>query len=115
MAMDDMLVHRPTFQAVEVLVKPLVSPGQERLLTSLAPMEGGGAADHLPSDTAWSEFKIINNPCVPLVVQPGDLRPLAKGALVAPNLDLPVGPRPLDLPSPAMPYTEISACCRTGR
>jgi hypothetical protein len=55
--MDNMLVHRPTFQAMEVLIKPVVSPGQERLLTSQTPMEGCGAADHLPSDSTRSEFE----------------------------------------------------------
>jgi hypothetical protein len=51
-----------------------------------------GAADHLTSETIRSEFKIINNLCVLLVGNAGDLRPLAKEALIAPDLDLPVGP-----------------------
>src|SRR6516164_3712889 len=73
-------------------------------------MECHGAAGHLTSETTRSEYKIINNLCAPLAVHVGDLRPFAKGALVAANLDLPVGPYPLGLPPLARPYTAPPYC-----
>jgi len=47
---DDVLVDRPTLQAVEVLVPPHVSRGKECLVAFLAMVDGSGARDHLPVD-----------------------------------------------------------------
>ena len=57
-AVDNVLVHGPTLQAVEVLVPPFVSLGLEPLLAVLAPMPEASAAEHLAADASAAELKV---------------------------------------------------------
>ena len=89
-AVDDVLVHGPALQTVQVLVEPLVPLRQEQQLAVLAPMAGGRAADHLTADASRRELQVVGELGVHLAVQSGDPLSLAAGADIALDLDLPV-------------------------
>ena len=58
--MDDVLVHRPTLQPVEVLVQPLcIVSGTNIVAAVLAPMDRRAAADHLPPDARRGQDEIV--------------------------------------------------------
>ena len=79
-AVDDVLVHGPALQPVQVLVQPLVPLGQERPLAVLAPMAGGGAADHLPADAPRGELQVVGELGLRVLLPSRVIRfPLQKG------------------------------------
>ena len=58
-AVDDVLVHGPALQPVQVLVPPLVALRQESPPAVLALDADGGAADHLAADAPRRELQVV--------------------------------------------------------
>src|SRR5262249_31408193 len=87
--MDDMLVHRPTLQPVEVFVSPLVTFWQEGLFALLAPIAVGRAVHNLPPHATRGKLQVVGELDV-FLVQPGGPFPLASRTRAAPDLDFPI-------------------------
>jgi len=85
---DDVLVHCPTLQAVEMNVEPFVLFGQKRSLACLTPVTRSVATDHLAADTARCEFEVIRHLCVSAVGEPFDLSAFTEGAPSTLDLNL---------------------------
>src|SRR5262249_544876 len=89
-AVNDVLIHGPALQAVQVLVEPLVPLRQEQKFAVLTPMLGGGATNHLTADASPGELQVISDLGVHLGVIARHSLALAPRAGVAPDFDLPV-------------------------
>src|SRR5262249_561977 len=81
-------------------VEPLVPLREEELAARLAPVEGGGAGDHLPLDPTRRHFQVVRHLGVCPAVVADDIGTIAVGALPASDLDLSVWPELLGLLPP---------------
>src|SRR5262249_47054928 len=101
---DDMQVHSPTLQPVQVLVSSAESFGRKPCLAVLAPMPGGLAENHSSVHAAPRELQVIGELAVSLLAEPGDPCSLAEGAGAVRDLHRTGGL------GPRQPLAEMRAC-----
>jgi hypothetical protein len=88
--MDDVLVHRPAFQGVKVLIPPFVSFGIKCCFTLSTLVQGCYTVDNLSPDASLREPKIVCHLDVLLHFGAGDVTSVASGAFIGSYLDLTV-------------------------
>ena len=111
--MGHVLVHRPAFQGMEVLLQLQVVSWQEHLLAPGTVMPRGGEACHPPADAASVEAEVERQASQVRVCLPGQFPAAAHRALLAADLDAAVD-REVLLPLPAAVTTLLLPQCRVG-
>src|SRR5262249_46306006 len=91
-SMDDVLVHGPTLQPVEVLVPPAVRFGEEPGLTVLAPVPESSAEDHPAADSPSDKLKVVGYLGACSLWEPSEPDSSTVGAGVGTAFHLPRGP-----------------------
>jgi len=75
---------------MKVLVTPLVPFRKEKLVATLAFVEGSGTVDHLPPDPCLGNLQVVCDFDVCFLREPGDVNVVTMGTPIASNLDYPV-------------------------